>query len=80
MSNTDTLISKINTHIVNPIIGLMLAIALVVFLYGVFEYIAGASNEEKRDTGKKHIIWGLIGLFIMFGVFGLMNVLVSFWK
>ncbi|MBI4692245.1 MAG: hypothetical protein HY773_02280 [Candidatus Terrybacteria bacterium] len=76
----DTLIKNINTTIVNPLVGLMIAIALVVFLYGVFEYIAGAANEEKRETGKKHIIWGLIGLFIMFGVFGLMNVLASFWR
>jgi len=76
----DTLIKKINIQIVNPLVGLMIAIALVVFLYGVFEYVAGASNEEKRETGKKHIIWGLIGLFIMFSVFGLMNLLNSFWK
>ncbi len=74
----DTLISKINTQILNPIIGLLIAIGLVVFLYGVVEFLAGADNQEKREQGKKHMIWGIIGLFIMVGVFGLMEVVVNF--
>ncbi|TSD02413.1 MAG: Uncharacterized protein Athens071424_109, partial [Parcubacteria group bacterium Athens0714_24] len=62
----------------NPIIGLLIAIGLVVFLYGVVEFLAGADNQEKREQGKKHMIWGIIGLFIMVGVFGLMEVVVNF--
>jgi uncharacterized membrane protein YidH (DUF202 family) len=80
MNDVDNLLSKINTQILNPIIGLLIAIALVVFLYGVVEFIAGADNQEKRETGKKHMIWGIVGLFIMVAVFGLMNLLASFWR
>jgi uncharacterized membrane protein YidH (DUF202 family) len=80
MNNADALIKKINAQILNPIIGLLIAIGLVVFLYGVLEFIMGADNLEKRETGKKHMIWGIIGLFIMVAVFGIMNLLASFWK
>jgi uncharacterized membrane protein YidH (DUF202 family) len=80
MNNADNLISEINTQILNPIIGLMIAIALAFFLYGVLEFIMGADNQEKRETGKRHMIWGIIGLFIMVAVFGIMNVLASIWK
>lgn len=79
MNNADTLIKKINAQILNPIIGLLIAIAVVFFLYGVLEFITGADNEEKRETGKRHMIWGIIGLFIMVAVFGIMNLLASFW-
>lgn len=74
------LLNKINTEIINPIIGLMIAVGVVVFLFGVIEFIAGSASEEKRSTGKRHIIWGVIGLFIAFSVFGLMNILANFWR
>ncbi|MCX6731514.1 MAG: hypothetical protein NTX55_00815 [Candidatus Parcubacteria bacterium] len=74
------LLNKINAAIVNPIIGLMIAIGVIVFLFGVVEFIAGSASDEKRSTGKRHIIWGIIGLFIAISVLGLMNLLANFWS
>lgn len=76
----DILISKITALIINPLIKLMIGIAFVVFLYGIVEFIVNANNEEKRNVGKQHIIWGILGMFIMFSVFGLMHILANFWK
>lgn len=78
--NADSLIGKIETQILNPVIGLMVAIAVLVFLYGVVEFIAGADNEEKRDQGKQHIVWGIVGLFIMVAVGGIMQIIINFWS
>ncbi len=78
-SQADTYIQNILDSIVNPIVKVMITVALVIFLWGVVEFIMGADNEEKRDAGKKHIIWGVIGLFIMVAVFGIMNLLSNFW-
>jgi phosphate starvation-inducible membrane PsiE len=80
MSSPDNLIKQINANILNPVIGLMIAFALVFFLYGLVEFISGAANEEKREQGKRHIIWGIIGLFIMLGVNGLLKIVENFWK
>ena len=74
------LLNKINTQIFNPIIKLLIAVGVVVFLYGVVEFIAASDNEEKRSTGRKHIIWGVVGLFIMISVFGIMHLLADFWE
>lgn len=76
-SEADALISKINQTIINPFIGLMIGVAVIFFLYGVVEFIAGADNEEKRSQGKAHMIWGIIGLFIMVAVFGIINVIIK---
>jgi len=57
----------------------MIAVAIVFFIYGLVEFIGGANNEEKRKTGKQHIIWGIIGLFIMAAVWGIMSILNNFW-
>ena len=73
------LISNIKEYILNPIIGFMFAVAVVMFIYGIVEYIWSADNEEKVEVGKKHMIWGIVGMFVMIGVYGILNVLSGFW-
>lgn len=60
-------LGKVETAILNPIIELLALAAFVVFVWGVVDFIAGAANEEKRQQGQQHILWGLIGLVIIFG-------------
>jgi len=74
MDAVDELLTKIETEILNPVIGLLVIIAMAVFIYGLVEFIGGADNEEKRNNGKRHMTWGIVGLFIMFTAFGLMRV------
>lgn len=65
---------------IQPFIYLLVVLATVVFIWGVIEFIYGAQNETKRTEGKRHIIWGIIGLSIMISVFGIMKALLNFWK
>jgi uncharacterized membrane protein YidH (DUF202 family) len=80
MARVDNIIRVITNTILIPLAVLMIAIAVVVFLYGVVEFIAGADNQEKREKGKRHIIWSIIGLFIMISAIGILNLLASFWR
>ena len=73
------LIFNIKEYILNPIIGFMFAVAVVMFIYGIVEYIWSADNEEKVEVGKKHMIWGIVGIFVMLGVYGILNILSGFW-
>ncbi len=70
-----TLISNINRYVINPLIVLGFAVAMVVFLWGVFNYVRGAGDPKARETGRKHILWSVVGLAIMFTVFGIMTVI-----
>ena len=58
-------VAKINSVILYPLIILLMGIAFLVFLYGAFEYVAGADNETARETGRRHLIWGVIGFLVM---------------
>ena len=69
------IIGKIADYIVNPAIELAFAIAVVFFLYGVFEYFVKSNDPTARATGSQHILWGLIGMVIMFGVYGIINII-----
>ncbi len=61
--------------IVNTIlVPLLVAIAFIVFLWGVFNYfILGADSEEKRKEGRTFVLYGIIGFVIMFSVWGLVQ-------
>lgn len=62
----------------NYLVPALFAVAFIVFIFGIFQYfIAGGANEEKRDTGKKFMLWGFIGFFIMVTVWGIVNLLVN---
>ena len=67
-------LSKIVVQIINPIMLLLSAGALIVFLWGIFEFILHAENETKRKEGREAIFWGFIGLVIIFGAYGIINV------
>jgi len=69
------LLESIKTAIVDPIIYFLFALALVYFLYGVLELIRHADNEEARKTGQQHVLWGVIGMFIMISFYGIMHVI-----
>lgn len=73
MSALNSFLSKIVVEIVNPLILLLAAFAFIVFLWGVFEFIAHAGDETKRKEGRSAILWGLVGLVIIFGAYGIVN-------
>lgn len=72
--NLDQFISNVNKLIINPLIILLFALALMYFLYGIVEFISNADNEEKRTKGKGHMLWGIIGITVMMGVWTILNI------
>ncbi len=68
---------KVDTFIINPLILLLFALAVVYFLYGIVEFISNAQNEEKKTAGKSHMIWGIVGIGIMMAVFTLMHIVLN---
>lgn len=73
----DTFISHVDKLIVNPLIILLFALALAYFLWGVFEFLSNQENEEKKTAGKKHMLWGIIGLTIMMGVWTILYIILN---
>lgn len=75
MDSAKQFVLKFNEVVLNPVIGLLFAIALVVFLWGVVEFLLQSDSEEAREKGKSHMLWGVIGMFIMFSVFAIIRLI-----
>ncbi|MBI2475971.1 MAG: hypothetical protein HYV67_01900 [Candidatus Taylorbacteria bacterium] len=74
ISGIGGLITALN-RIINYIIPFLIGLAVLVVIYGVFSFISNAADEEARANAKQFIIWGIIGIFIMLSVWGLVTIL-----
>lgn len=73
-----SIINTLLSEAVWPFVGFLFVLAIAYFIYGLIEFVAGADNQEKRITGKRHLMWGIIGLFIMFSVWGIIKIILNF--
>lgn len=61
-------------QLLNSIIPVLIAIGVVYFVWGVISFVV-ASDEEAKTTGRNHIIFGIIGLAVIIGMWGLVSLL-----
>ncbi len=70
----DSLVTLI-ISMLNQVIKVLVAVAVVIFLYGVVKYVVSGGDEEKKSAARNTIIYGVIGLFVMVSVWGLVGIL-----
>ena len=59
-------------QLVAAVIPLLIGVALLGLMWGVLQYLFG-----KKDDGKSFMIWGIIALFVMTSVWGLVSIVRS---
>ncbi len=60
----------------NQILPVLIGIAVVYFIWEVFQYTI-SGNEDKKKKAKEGMIMGIVGIFVMVAVWGLVGILVS---
>ncbi len=60
----------------DAVIGLLYAVAFIVFLIGMVRFFF-TEGEEGRAKGKQLAFWGIIGFVVLFGVWGFVHVMLS---
>jgi len=63
-------------ELLNAAIPILIALAVVYFVWGVVQYVIGDS-EEAKTKGKDRIIYGIIGFAIIIGLWGLVALVVN---
>ena len=62
-------------NIINAAIPVVLALAVLYFFWGLAQYVLNSANEDKKEEGRNIMIWGIIALFVMVSVWGLIRML-----
>lgn len=69
------IIDNIAFFIIKPIVTLLIALAVLYFLYGLLKFIGNQDNPTEQEAGKRHMIWGVIGVFLMMTVGGILAII-----
>lgn len=63
--------------IINILTFFIVGLAVFIIIFGIIKYVAGAADEEKRKEARNYIVWGVIGVFLMLSVWGLIRILLN---
>jgi hypothetical protein len=73
-SGSTGIVGAINTIVV-PII---FALAFAFFIWGVLKYVfIDGLDPKKQATARSFIIWGILGMVVLFSVWGFVNIALS---
>jgi hypothetical protein len=76
MDNLCAVVGKLTGAFINPALALVFAIGLLVFVYGLVEFVWGLSHEAgKKEEGKQHMLWGMVGMFIMAAAIAIIKII-----
>lgn len=71
---TSGIVGAINTVVVPFIV----ALSFLVFVWGVVNlYFLHSHEETKRAQGRAFVLWGIIGMVVVFSIWGFVNILLS---
>ncbi len=65
---TDSVLDKAVTYLLNPLYQIVVVAAFLYFLFGVTYLLFQMNNPEKREQARAHLLYGVIGLFIILSV------------
>jgi len=63
--------------LMKAVVPLLVSLAVVGFVYGIIQYFLNPDNEEKKKAGKSYMFWGIVTLFVMVSIWGLVGVFSS---
>ncbi len=68
MNEGTGILFSLQQQIINPLITLIALAAFLYFLWGLMMFVrAQAQGGKDQEDGKRHMIWGIVGLAIIFG-------------
>ena len=68
-------LKMVDELILNPLILLAFAVSFVVFIYGIVRFLSVDSGDKgtTRAEARNSILWGIVGMVIMFSVYGIIR-------
>lgn len=64
------------TGVINSLVPIVIGLGILVFLWGILRYVLSKSDGGKGE-GRTFMLWGIIALFVMVSIWGLVNILQS---
>lgn len=63
--------------LINNVIVFLIAVATLVFIWGIVQYIASGQDAGKQAEARKYIIFAIIALVAIVGIWGFVNIVLE---
>lgn len=74
INNLTELIDFFSCTLMKSVVPLLVGLAVAGFVYGIIKYFLNPENEEKKKEGKTFMPWGLIALFVIVSMWGIVAI------
>jgi heme/copper-type cytochrome/quinol oxidase subunit 2 len=64
---------QLSGNLVNMMLPIVSTLVVVFFFWGLAKYVLAAGDEEKAKQGKSIMIWGVLALFVMVTIWGIIG-------
>lgn len=69
-----SILGRIEQAILFPVMSFLLGLALLIFLWGAYQFVRNAESDEGRATGKSHMLYGIIGMLVMISALAILKI------
>lgn len=69
------ILSNFVEYIINPAILVIFAAGFFLFVWGLVQFLLNLGEGSDNSEGKQHMLWGIVGMFIMASVYGIIALL-----
>jgi uncharacterized membrane protein YidH (DUF202 family) len=73
-SSFKDIVSNTLLPLFNSIVGFIMVLAVLAFMAGAIRFMATSGDDRSRVTGKQMMLWGIIALFLMISVWGVVKI------
>jgi len=73
LGNIDNILQSVLRILQSTLLPIVAALALIYFFWGLAKFILSAGDEEARKQGQRIMLWGVVALFVMVSVWGIVR-------
>lgn len=77
MGAGEELLDRIVTFIIDPAVKVVFTLGLFFFLWGLVEFLIKLRDGQPSAEGKRHMVYGMIGMLIMVSVYGIISLVMN---
>lgn len=70
-------IANFQTYILYPSMKIVFALGMMLFVYGLVEFLWDLDNPGAKESGKQHMVWGIVGVLIMVSVWSIIAIVLG---
>jgi len=72
---TGNAMGRIVEYIIDPVLLVVFAAGFLFFVYGLVEFLWKLNEGGDNSEGKRHMVYGLVGMLIMISVYGILGLI-----